>query len=610
MARDQKLNVEITATDKASAKITDVAKKVDKTDGKKATVKVDADTKDFTDGVDGLNDHLDDALAKVRDIGGRGKAGGVLAIGAGLFAAVDHAADLAVEVGNLKALTGDTAEDASRLNGVWKQAGFDAKDLQDVVLQMNGVLSTSPDLAKKLGINLNDGKTIGERFQQVVQILGDDFTDAGERSQLASQLFGEEGVRQVTAVEQAFGDLTTAVEDYQGAVLSESDITRLRELKQQSAEVKAEFEQMAVKAGVGLLDIKDGVETASTAVGKFIRGIALNDGDIFKNWGIERAVEQAEDQFRAFDMTLVENARTIEDVRKIATDYGLDLHAVNLVAVQWARTHEDAAEATVDLGDKAANAALATGDLAEVEKMVADNAAKERGELQQLTDQYNAQRRSADDLYNAKLQLVGGDLRVRDAQRQARQSASELDETLAGLKAGTDEYQGALDAATQEQLVAATAAGDLRLEQMKANGSIVDGKVKAQVYKEELQKLAAQTTGPLHDAILGLIADIGAIKDKTVNLTVLANGRKVNVGGGLAIGGGIIQDGPDTSGAAPTLRSPGAGQSAGPAVSNGGGGTVINLTVNAGMGADGRLIGRQIVQALTEYKRAGGRLTF
>ena len=37
-----------------------------------------------------------------------------------------------------------------------------------------------------------------------------------------------------------------------------------------------------------------------------------------------------------------------------------------------------------------------------------------------------------------------------------------------------------------------------------------------------------------------------------------------------------------------------------------GGGTTINLTVNAGMGADGRQVGRQIVEALKQYERSNG----
>jgi hypothetical protein len=46
--------------------------------------------------------------------------------------------------------------------------------------------------------------------------------------------------------------------------------------------------------------------------------------------------------------------------------------------------------------------------------------------------------------------------------------------------------------------------------------------------------------------------------------------------------------------------------SMGPRGSVGGGGTVINLNVNAGMGTDGAEVGRQIVEAVRKYERRSG----
>ena len=73
-------------------------------------------------------------------------------------------ADAAIEARVTADLTGATIEDASRLQAVWKQSGADVNDLNDVLLQMNGVLQTSPEKAKQLGVNLQDGADIGSRF--------------------------------------------------------------------------------------------------------------------------------------------------------------------------------------------------------------------------------------------------------------------------------------------------------------------------------------------------------------------------------------------------------------------------------------------------------------
>src|SRR5690606_2276882 len=119
---------------------------------------------------------------------------------------------------------------------------------QDVLLQMNGVLRTNTEMTESLGINLNDGRTIGERFVQVIELLNDKFDDTAERSHAASQLFGEEGVRQVNALTAAVGDLGAAIEE-QPAMVDEDDVVKAREYKERVAELKTEFSQLAVTVG-------------------------------------------------------------------------------------------------------------------------------------------------------------------------------------------------------------------------------------------------------------------------------------------------------------------------------------------------------------------------
>ena len=67
MARDQRLNVDITATDSASAEITDVARKVERLDGETADVKIEADTSDADGGIAGIADALD-SLGVVKNV--------------------------------------------------------------------------------------------------------------------------------------------------------------------------------------------------------------------------------------------------------------------------------------------------------------------------------------------------------------------------------------------------------------------------------------------------------------------------------------------------------------------------------------------------------------
>lgn len=542
---NQKLNVEITATDRASAKIEAAGKEADRLDGKNVDVKVDADTSGIEDALEALDVPISGLSGKLGGLGSKG--GAVAGIAAGLLAAADYAADLAIEADNIAGLTGDSVETASQLQAVWKQTGADTKDLQDVLLQMNGVLKTTPELSSKIG--LKDGATIIENFVQVTKYL-DGITDATERSQIASQLFGEEGVRQYNALKQSVGDVQTAMENVpDGLVISDEDVERAREAKAQIAELKAEFTAFAAALGSvvvpavgavfeGLNDLFE----KSREVGEGIRG--LFDQGAADNFEIVGALEDAEAAAAAFDTQLLDGLTSFDQVRAKVLELTGSQHAANLVALEWQETNKLAAGQTLEqkealdktarmYGEYAKAATEAIGDEVEAQEDLIDSTGR-------LTDEYNAQRQAADQLRSAKIQLVGGEIAVREAQRQARVAAKDLDEELGNLEQGTDDYQAAVDEAALAQLGAAQQAADYRLAQMEANGSVVDAQTKAFLMKEELLKLAAGMTGPLRDAILGFIADLDKIPaSKTVNIQVTSGGGKVNTGGGLAIGGGV-----------------------------------------------------------------------
>lgn len=249
----------IDAKDKATERLAEVRQRLERIDSTTVTATVDANTAPAEAKIEGVGDKLRELDGPVGDLIGKfdimagggkaGMAGGVAAVAAGLLAAGEYAADLAIEVDNTARLTGGSVEETSKLLGVWREAGFEATDFQDVLLQMNGVLRDNPELAKQLGINLADGKDLGERFLEVVGQLGVKFDDASTRSQAASQLFGEEGVRQVNAVEAAFGDLATAVEDYNGKVFTPAEISKMREYKAEVGNVRREFQSMTAEVG-------------------------------------------------------------------------------------------------------------------------------------------------------------------------------------------------------------------------------------------------------------------------------------------------------------------------------------------------------------------------
>jgi len=213
-----------------------------------------------------------------------------------------------------------------------------------------------------------------------------------------------------------------------------------------------------------------------------------------------------------------------------------------------------------------------------------------------------------------------------DAQYEATQSLTEaemlLEEVTNGAKEGSETYTDALDKLN-----------DAKARQVDANDRVTESieRETAAVQKlreaeEELAKVRNETPpalvarvdettgavkkstlpyGSFIDAVRALHPNAPALKSKTPVVT--ARGAfpalyKTYKDAGLAMAaGGIVtrpvqallgEKGPEAI--IPLSRSQGLGS------------TEINITVNAGMGTDGQMVGNQIVQALKQYERVNG----
>lgn len=256
---DTEIAVRVNARGDAQRRLDAIQAEIRDLDGASPTIRPEVDSSpldELFDKLDALNLPIGSLGSSLRGLGGAGVAvGAVTALGA----LADRAADAAVEIDNVSKLTGSSVEQASRLAGVMATAGVESKDLQDILLQMGGVLADDAELAASLGINMNDGRDLTERFVQVVGLLSEKYTDAGERSVVASRLFGEEGVRQVNAVTAAYDDLGVAVENYDGKTWTPEQIERAREYQERLRDIRIELEEIAVTAGEGGLPLASAI---------------------------------------------------------------------------------------------------------------------------------------------------------------------------------------------------------------------------------------------------------------------------------------------------------------------------------------------------------------
>src|SRR5688572_1944534 len=246
-------DVTVTADDQATRELERVESRSVDLDGRKVTVSVDADdnASRILDRIEQQLRDLDGRTASVRGDASGGAAGGGISGGSvaagglagAIVASVVSADQLAIKTQTVADLTGSTLEDASKLVGTWTQAGFQVEDLLDILLNVNQVIRDNPELAEQLGVKIGENTTLIETFLQAVTGVSTAYDNAGDRAAAASQLFGEEGVRQVGAVQTQVGDLAKAIEEMP-VIVDPEDVERAREANRNISEAKTNVVQL------------------------------------------------------------------------------------------------------------------------------------------------------------------------------------------------------------------------------------------------------------------------------------------------------------------------------------------------------------------------------
>lgn len=231
-------------------------------------------------------------------------------------------------------------------------------------------------------------------------------------------------------------------------------------------------------------------------------------------------------------------------------------------------------------------------------------------------------RRALEAQTEAARDALGSQLSLEDAYDRAEDALADYNETVAESGAESEEARRAGNDLLQAYLGVADAAGQSAAEQETAAGRASNAQaanVAAQVFS--LQLLAGNL-GPgsyLRQQIEDHIRVLQTIpRDITTNVRVNNDAPRAGtttVNGFRAAGGPVQRNGvyvvgedgpevfvPDTAGTVIPNGTPS------PADGSGASAMVVNLTVNAGMGADGHDIGNHIVDALTRWVRSNGDL--
>jgi uncharacterized phage infection (PIP) family protein YhgE len=259
---DDEVDLRVRVIEENTKALDTIRAKVRDLDGTTATVNVEAKGLDRLDGaLSNIPGQAGVAANALRGIG-TGAAGAAAGVGAVVTAAVllgDAVADAAKSAKVLGDLTNTSTENASRLGTVWSSTGADVKDLQDVILQMNGVLADQPELLAQIGAEIarnNDGSVdLARTFANVVEAVRG-LPPTMENAALKSRLFGEEGVRQVQALTSRFDDLNAAIAEVpEGLVVSDADARAAAEYEKNVAAITQEAQALGLTLGQTVLPL-------------------------------------------------------------------------------------------------------------------------------------------------------------------------------------------------------------------------------------------------------------------------------------------------------------------------------------------------------------------
>lgn len=435
--------------------------------------------------------------------------GGVAALAAGLAAlavsSVNELSDLVGDMEMLRAKSGMTLEEVSRLNYAMERTGVSTDDLDEVMEEWGQGLDENLPKLQAMGVAIArnaDGTVNSDRtFRNFLSTLRG-VEDPARRLAMAQQLIGESAYRiepAVRASEQAFQDFYDAADDA-GAVVDDIDAATVRELENASKDLSQAWRSLQLSAA----------RSVGPAMADFMSTVAALAGKI--------AELESKTGILSASMKAVAAPLT-------AISSGLELVGIK---------SDDAAAATDELTAAEQRAEQASDDLARAEQeqaIAAEETAAAEAELTKAVDDLRRAegeaKRAHEDRVNAALGLISGTLDVERAERAVERALIDQEGASRNLDAAINEHGveseqarlAALNLRDSEDGVKdalyrqAAASAEARIKTEEVAGKQLDAAGKAAIQRDELAKLAGtlEPGSPLRAYLDGLIGQLDAI---------------------------------------------------------------------------------------------------
>lgn len=460
---------------------------------------------------------------------------GLLAVSAGTaLVAFGAKAVLAFEEGALAAgkfsdASGLATEDASRWQEVAKDFGVNAESFAGTFVRLERAIASNSPAVKQLGIETKkttDGQAdANATMLDAIRRLGE-VRDPIEKADLAAKLFGRNFKDSAEIVMGNADDIKKRLGEVSDAqVFDPEEVKKARELRDAVENVKDKFQALTLQLGGALAPAITNVADSLTELVDISEKLHL---DKALEFGTKVTALNAVDKLVGKIKDLFGSTKSAADANKELSDsYVSVASSAGLARGAAADGAKEAADEVAKYGDRLtqfhAKVDLATTAIemkADADKKAADADKKAADAADRHTEAVDGVTRALEAQTDAAVNLVGGDIAVRNAQRDAAEAAKNLNDVLDDQSTTFGEAGAAVDAAAQSQIDAANAAANYRAQQMEANGEAITAKVQAQLFKEELQKLVGQLDGPLAAALQTYIDSLDSLDGRNVRTTI------------------------------------------------------------------------------------------
>jgi hypothetical protein len=449
--------------------------------------------------------------------------------------------DGALAAGKFSDATGIAVEDASRWVEVANDMGVSTDAIQGGFVKLEKAIGSNSPAVKELGIEVertaNGTADMNATMLSAIEKLGQ-IEDPAQRAKAATDLFGR-GFADMAEIVLADADsIRGRLEEVSDAqVFDRDEVKKARQLRDSLDDVQDKFGQLALKLGGELAPaISDVADSLSDLVDT---ADAVKVPELLK-FGVENtALNRLRQLFELFsdgEKTLetfeTSQARGIDGTRRLAFE-------------------QESANRTIDEGNDSFSQYVDNlENVAEADERAAREAEKHAAVLEDQRDVTDQLREAEERRLDVVNRSLGGSLRLSQAQRDARDSLWKYNETVKEHNEASDEFKlnqdqmnDLIEETALDQIDAARATADYRIEQAEASGATVASTDANRILIEELFKLAGTLDGPVQAAVIRAIEELDQLSQpRTIplNVHVTQSGANIaNLPGSFNTGGGL-----------------------------------------------------------------------